>query len=121
MKAYVKLFWIPALFIASQAACIYTFLHGLLHFYDHAIWVNVINALGVPLSIHNVYRIGRTTGGIWQDIRKREAHLARWKLLATRGRTIKGPEEMEAYIREIEEVDPAMGADIRKNLRDFLK
>jgi hypothetical protein len=120
MKSWLRFAWIPVGFMLSQGLCVWIFVDGLLHFYDHQVWVNVLNSLGIPLCCYNIYKMGRTTGEIYRDHKLNQATLAAWRRLRDRGRYIKGPEELEAYIRELEELDPAFAADVRKNLQEFL-
>jgi hypothetical protein len=111
---------IPAGFILMQSVCVFVFLHHLLHFSDSPWWSQAINCLVLPLSVHSIYKLGRTVIGIHLDMRKHKRELARWKSLQKRGRHIQGPEELARYIADIEELDPAMAADLRENLKEFL-
>jgi hypothetical protein len=120
-KTCVKFYWIPVLFFASQALCMWIFFDNLLHFYDHHWWVQAINALGLPLSAYNVYRMGRLMGEVHRDVRKNEADLARWQQLGVRSHTIRNAEEFEAFVKDIEALDPAMAADIRRDMQEWLK
>jgi hypothetical protein len=120
MKRYVRLYWLPVVHMLSQALCIWIFIRGLLDFYGHSMWINALNALGVPLCVYNLYKMGHLVGGVHQDVRRAEAELASWQRIREQGRHIKGPEELAAYIREIEELDPAFAADLRENLQEFL-
>lgn len=100
-------------------------LWSLCHFYDRPWWIQAINSLTLPMCVFNAYRIARTTLEIRQLEKEHQVTMARLRRVLdtvdTMRRAARGPDELEQYIREIEELDSAMGADLRKNLGEFLK
>ncbi|NUX58707.1 hypothetical protein [Paraburkholderia youngii] len=121
-RFYLKLQLVGALVIVGQALVIWIDIGQLLHFSDHPAWLQFLNCLVVVMAVVTIYRMGHTMGGAYRDWKEHKATMAKLRALGEqlRARDINGPDEMEAYVRELEALDPEFGADIRKNMKDFL-